>query len=92
MSLEKLNSWHLYKSLGLEQSLLKYCLLPKLWLVLFWVFFFRVMVVVFESGFLFKTTRFNIAVAGDYTSSSWKSVCALHPGEKFLCKNVMYDK
>lgn len=41
---------------------------------------------------MFKATRFNIAVAGDYTSSSWKSVCALCTGEKFLCKNVMYDK
>lgn len=41
---------------------------------------------------LFKTTRFNIAVAGDYASSSWKSVCALHTGEKFLCKNIMHDK
>lgn len=47
---------------------------------------------VFERVFFFKTTRFNIAVAGDYTSSSWKSVCALHTGEKFLCKNVMHDK
>lgn len=35
---------------------------------------------------LFKTARFNIAVAADCTSSAWKTVCALHTGEKFLCK------
>lgn len=38
---------------------------------------------------LFKTTRFNIAVAGDYTSSSWKSVSVLCVLERNSCAKML---